>query len=83
MVPGWVYQGGYTRGVLPSHCVLEEGSPDSEAGPGSPGTGLEWVVRAGRTYRRLDGSQNPPLRGPVALQAPWFWDPRNAASWPI
>ena len=40
-IPGWGRE-GYT-GVLPSHCA--SGDPDSEAGPGSPSIGLEWVVR--------------------------------------
>ena len=36
---GWVY-----RGVLPSHFARGEQASDSEAGPGSPSMGLEWVV---------------------------------------
>ena len=47
MVPGWV--GGR---VIPVPSTLLRGAhPDSEAGPGSPYRGLEWVVRVGGDYR--------------------------------
>ena len=37
---GWVLEGCYTG--YPASCKAE--GSDSGAGPGSPGTGLEWVV---------------------------------------
>ena len=65
------YQGGYTgwgtgRAIPGYYPATAKRSPDSEAGPGSPGTGLEWVVWVQRPLRLLDH----PLRcapGPAPL----------------
>ena len=75
----WVYQGGYTGGGtrvgIPGGyreglyrypaTLLEEGSPDSEAGPGRACRAREWVVRAGRTYRRAGRLLRPPTPAPL------------------
>ena len=43
---GWVQGGVYRVGNTGSPSEVESGGMYSEAGPGSPGTGLEWVVHA-------------------------------------
>ena len=57
-VAGWVY-----RGVLPSHPALLEETHTSEAGPGRPCRGLEWVGM-GRTYWGRAGMLLVPPCGP-------------------
>ena len=55
----------FTRFPALGSPLLEEGPTDSEAGPGSPCKGLEWVVRtAAPPYVRP-----PTLRARSALQA--------------
>ena len=59
------YTGGYTGGVPSQHAARGTLRHDSEAGPGSPYKGLEWVVMAqgGRV------PQVPPF-GPGRVPAP-------------
>ena len=49
MVPGWVGGWVYREGNTGPSTLLEERYPDSEAGPGRPSRGLEWVVWVART----------------------------------
>ena len=81
-------QGGYTgwvyRRAIPGTTQPPRKEPyDSEAGPVRPYRGLEWVVIWRVRAPAAGRLQNPPLRGPVGLQPPWFWTLANAASWPI
>ena len=79
-VPGWVYRVG-NRGAIPGTTqLLGEGCRYSGAGPGSPGTGLEWVVSAARAPSTSGTTPSGPGRSLRALPVP----PRaDAASWPI
>ena len=67
-------QGGYTgwgrEGLyrVPSHTA-RGASPDSEAGPGSPVRGLEWVVRVQRANGGVGGPRYHPA-GPVGTPGP-------------
>ena len=88
--------GGYREGYTATQHAARGGVHDSEAGPGSPQCGLEWVVmKPGRptpVNKVLNGTLgtaagrllHPPLRGPVGPCGPSLvQDPRNAASQPI
>ena len=72
-------RGGYT-GVVPSRQGrTRKGYPDSEAGPGSPCRGLEWVVRIARPR-----TSAPHPCGARSGPGPSLGAPRaNAASGPI
>ena len=77
MVPGWVYgvgiRVGYTGVYYPATQHRARSHPDSEAGPGGPCRGLEWVVRVvdACPWRRWAGTGiSPPLRGPVGPPGP-------------
>ena len=60
---GWVYRVGNTGYTQPPHAA-RGASPDSEAGPGRPWQGLEWVVWVQRA--RVPGPPFGPGRsGPV------------------
>ena len=75
MGTGWVVGGVYR---YPAQ-LLGEGPHDSEAGPGSPGTGLEWVVMRSRARYAQTHPAGPvgPMLGP-----PWS-GLRFSASGPI
>ena len=67
MVPGTgirvVGGEGYTGTQPAAHRLLEEGTPDSEAGPRKPCKGLEWGGQ-GWTDVRWAGTAIPPPSGP-------------------
>ena len=75
---GWVYRVGNT-GPSTKDGHLKSGAYDSEAGPGSPSMGLEWVVIC-----TAPPSVRTPPSGPGRAPEPSLGAPRaNAASWPI
>ena len=73
---GWVPGRGNT-GSLPTSGKR---SPDSEAGPGSPYRGLEWVVRVQRPPAVPDTTPAGPGRSPAV---PSLYLALLPASWPI
>ena len=71
---GWGILGGYTGWVIrgpPS--TLESGAHDSEAGPGSPSMGLEWVVMGAAPARLQEPTlraRSVPVPGPSLVPGP-------------
>ena len=87
MAPGG-YQGGYTgwwvgRAIPGTTQRPREDPPDSEAGPGQPCRGWEWVVRRVRPRERPRAVPRPTLRARSLRSLVWGPLLENAASWPI